>query len=269
MTGTANVTPAPPPAVMLSKSTDGGRTWSTAMAIPFSYENAAGRFAVSPKGALHLVYGRNPDPTVNGHGEIFYRGSTDGGATWSEPRVLTDEPPAALLGQYFPNISVAPNGRVDVVWWDTRDDRGIRSNDVYYSYSLDDGKTWSKNQRISDTSVDRRYGVWGINYDINSPPGVGSAEEFAIFGWDDTRNTDTSSPAVQGFGAGTQDIYTSVVQFAAVGGGTSVTAKVLLAATAGLVAVGLVLLVVALSARRRSGLPAPRRSRTEKVPAAP
>ena len=268
LSGTASVSPSPPSAQMLSKSTDGGRTWNTTMAIPFGYDNAAPRVAVTAGGAIHMVYGRNPEPSVGGHGEIYHRASTDGGATWSEEKAITDDPPAALLGQYFPNISAAPNGRVDVVWWDTRDDVGIRSNDVYYSHSVDDGKTWSKNQRITDRSVDRRYGVWGVNYDINSPPGVGSIDEYAIFGWDDTRNTDVSNADYStGFGAGTQDVFTSVAQFDAVGGGTSSTAKVLLAATAGLVVVGLILLVVAMSARRRTGGPIPPRATTAKTTA--
>ena len=268
LSGTANVSPSPPSAQMLSKSTDGGQTWTTTMASPFNYDNASPRAAVTREGVIHMVYGRNPTPDVSGGGEIYHRSSSDGGATWTEPKVITDDPPAGMFGQYFPNISIAANGRVDVVWWDTRDDVGIRSNDVYYSYSTDDGKTWSKNRRITDRSVDRRYGVWGINYDINSPPGVGSTEEYAIFGWDDTRNTDVTRPEyATGFGAGTQDIFTAAVQFEAVGGGTSATAKVLLAATAGLVVVGLVLLLVAMSARRKSGPPTPKKAAAGKAPA--
>ncbi len=98
---------------------------------------------MSPTGALHIVYPRNPRPELAGYSAIFAQVSTDGGKTWSVPKNLTDDDPARLVGQYIPNISVAPNGRVDAVWWDTRDDPGIRSNDVYYAYSTDEGKTWS------------------------------------------------------------------------------------------------------------------------------
>ena len=254
LTGTANVTPSPPAARMLSTSTDGGKTWSTTQAMPFSYENASPRMAVSKDGVIHIAYGRNPTPEINGYGEIYHQASTDGGKTWSEARAITDDDPKALTGQYHPNLSVAPNGRVDVVWWDTRSDPGIRSNDVYYAYSSDNGKTWSKNQRITDQSVDRRLGVWGANYDINSPPSVTSTDAFALFGWDDTRNTtEFYSPNVTSeFGGGLQDIYTAAVQFKVVGGGTSNAAKVALAAVGGLILVGLILLAVAVSSKRRT-----------------
>lgn len=253
MSGTANVTPSPPAARYLSTSTDGGRTWTTTQTMPFSYENPSARMAVSQEGVIHIVYGRNPRSELSGYGEIYHRASTDGGKSWSEPKALTDDDPDALVGQYHPNLSVAPNGRVDAVWWDTRDDPGIRSNDVYHAYSLDDGRTWSRNQRITDQSVDRRVGVWGANYDINSPPAVTSTNAYALFGWDDTRHTTEFYDAnvTSEFGGGLQDIYTANVQFSVVGGGTSNAARIALAGVAGLMAVGLALLAVAVSARRR------------------
>lgn len=42
-TGTANITPAPPGGLALSKSTDGGKTWSSVLAIPPSYDNVLQR----------------------------------------------------------------------------------------------------------------------------------------------------------------------------------------------------------------------------------
>ena len=261
LTGTANITPAPPAARMLSTSTDGGKTWTTAQAMPFDYDNASPRMAVTKEGDIHLVYGRNPRPELAGYGEIYHQASLDQGKTWSEPKALTDEKPEDLRGQFFPNISVAPNGRVDAVWWDTRDDPGFRSNDVYYAYSNDDGRTWSANRRITDQNVDRRLGVWGANYDINSPPSVMSTNAYALFGWDDTRNsTEVYDVAAEtsGFGGGLQDVYVAVAQFAPVGAANNDTARIVLAAVVGLVVVGLVLLGVALAAKRRNSPPATR-----------
>jgi hypothetical protein len=153
---------------------------------------------------------------------------------------------------------------VDVAWWDTRDDPGIRANDVYYTYSEDGGETWARNMRITDQTIDRRFGVWGNNYDQNSPVSLASVNEYAIIGWDDTRFSRgddgeivASDPVLDaGIGSGTQDIFVSTVQFTAVGGGASKTAKIVLAGVIGLLAVGLILLVIAMSSRRRAGEPA-------------
>ena len=253
----SNITPAPPAARYLSKSTDGGKTWNTSQIMPFAYENAAPRFAVSPEGVMHIVYSRNPKPDLNGYSEVYHQVSTDGGKTWSAPKALSDEPEANFNVQVIPNISVAPNGRVDAVWWDTRDDPGTRSNDVYYSYSTDDGRTWSPNRRITDQSVDRKVGVWGANYDITSPPSVYSTNEFAIFGWDDTRATAANYQIGHNgeYGAGIQDVYTAIAQFEAVGPANNDTARIVLAAVVGLLVVGLVLLGVAVAAKRRNGPP--------------
>jgi hypothetical protein len=48
-------------------------------------------------------------------------------------------------------MSVAPNGRIDVVWLDTRVDpmNGFNSA-LFYSYSTDQGETWSVNTQLSD-----------------------------------------------------------------------------------------------------------------------
>jgi hypothetical protein len=258
LSGTANVTPAPPAARMLSTSTDGGKTWTTTQVMPPSYDNASPRMAVSEEGAIHIVYGRNPTPDIAGGGEVYHQASLDGGKTWSDAKAISDDNPKDMFGQYFPNVSVAANGRVDAVWWDTRSDPGIRSNDLYYAYSDDNGKTWSQNRRITDRSVDRRLGVWGANYDINSPPSVGSTNAFAIFGWDDTRNTEGvySENVAKEFGGGLSDMYTAVAQFEVVGPANNDTARIVLAAVVGLLLVGLILLGVAVAAKRRNPPPA-------------
>ena len=268
LTGTANITPAPPSARMLSTTTDGGKTWTTAQAMPPGYDvPSRPAMAVSEDGVIHLVFQDNPTPAISGMGEIYHQVSTDGGKTWSEPKKVTDDPDADLRGQYFPNVSVAPNGRVDAVWWDTRDDPGIRSNDMYYAYSNDNGKTWSQNRRITDRSVDRRLGVWGANYDINSAPSVASTDAYAMFGWDDTRNTEGvyDESVLKEFGGGLSDMYTAVAQFEVVGPANNDTARIVLAAVVGLLIVGLVLLGVAVAAKRRN--PSPSTPATGKQPA--
>jgi hypothetical protein len=75
--------------------------------------------------------------------------STDGGVTFSSPLRINDDPGTSAW-QWFGTMSVAPNGRIDVVWLDTRDNPGTFLSALYFSYSMDGGVTWSTNQRLSD-----------------------------------------------------------------------------------------------------------------------
>lgn len=256
-TGTANIAESPPAGMALSKSTDGGRTWSSALSLPPSYDNARGgpanaysQLAVTEEGSLHIVYNVNPKPDIANYSEVFHRASYDGGQTWAEPKSIGDAEPTLYAGQYFPNLSVAPNGRIDVAWFDTRDTPGMRSTDVYYAYSEDDGRTWSKNLRMTDATIDRNLGVYGSGYDIAGQVGIASTEEYAVIGWDDTRNSDPGSKANIVPGGGLQDIYIAAAQFEALAGGTSTAARYVLAAVVGLLAVGLILVLAAFVTRR-------------------
>jgi hypothetical protein len=260
----ANITPGALGGEFVSKTTDNGKTWTASQAGPMTpYTNGIGRIAWSPEGGpqgtVHIVSQVNttvtPDNTsgISSYATVAYKQSTDGGKTWSQPKIISDNDPKSFYVSVIPNISVAPNGRLDVAFWDTRSDPGIRGNDVYYTHSEDDGKTWSKNLRITDKTVDRKLGVWGNNFDMSTPPGVASTNSFAVFGWDDTRLSDTTSPASAGFGAGVQDIFTAEVQYKAIGGGTSAGVKSALAGVVGLLAVGLVLLAVSVGQKRRDG----------------
>ena len=260
----ANLAPGVVTGEWVSKSADNGKTWTAVQVGPMTpTTGGVGRIAWSskggPDGTVHVVSQVNPSVTsqnpngIAANFDVVYKQSTDGGRTWSEPKTLNDDDPAQMYAQVIPMISVAPNGRLDATWWDTRSDPGTRGNDVYYSSSTDNGKTWSKNVRVTDRTIDRKLGVWGNNFDMSSPPGIASTNAYALFGWDDTRSSDTTSPASAGFGAGVQDIYTAAYQYEVLGGGMSTTVKAVLAGVVGLLFVGLVLLAVSVGQKRRVG----------------
>jgi hypothetical protein len=186
-------------------------------------------------------------------GDAIYGRSTDGGKTWTS-RVMNDDNPADYNFQWIPNVGIAPNGRVDVAWWDDREGASRVSNDIFYSYSDDNGVTWSKNVPVTDQSVNRAVGVWSNNYNLDAPPGMVSTDEFTFFGWDDTRNTDTSVPSNVQLGGGLQDIYLSAAQFEAIGSaGVSRAAEIALGAAIGVAAAGLLVVALAAAARRSGG----------------
>lgn len=85
-----------------------------------------------------------PDPL-----DVMFARSTDGGLTWSSPIRVNDDP-GNNAWQWFGTMSVAPDGRIDVVWLDTRDYPGTVLTSLYYAYSLDAGDTWSENIPLSE-----------------------------------------------------------------------------------------------------------------------
>lgn len=84
--------------------------------------------------------------------DVHFVRSTDGGDTWSAPIRVNDDSPKANSFQWFPMLSVAPNSRIDAVWYDTRNGTGdapYRYSQLYYAYSWDGGVTWSPNQAVT------------------------------------------------------------------------------------------------------------------------
>ncbi len=86
----------------------------------------------------------------NDPGDVMFAKSTDGGATFQPPvRINTDIGEDAY--QWFGTMSVAPNGRIDVIWLDTRDATNGIDSVLYYSFSEDEGESWSNNEPLSQS----------------------------------------------------------------------------------------------------------------------
>jgi hypothetical protein len=100
-------------------------------------------------GWLYVVWSLDPpgpDPL-----DVMFSRSTDGGTTWSLPKRLNDDAGVTAF-QWFGTMSVAPNGRLDVIWNDTRNHlTNVRLSEVYYASSNDGGTTWTANQQLTPT----------------------------------------------------------------------------------------------------------------------
>lgn len=99
-------------------------------------------------GNVYLLCSVNRNSTSDPADVMFVR-STDGGVSWSSPIKINDDPGTTAY-QWFGTMSVAPNGRIDAIWLDTRDNPGTYLSALYYSNSKDGGVTWSQNERLSD-----------------------------------------------------------------------------------------------------------------------
>jgi hypothetical protein len=87
----------------------------------------------------------NPDPA-----DVMFASSTNGGINWSSPVRVNDDLSTSAY-QWFGTMSVAPTGRIDVIWLDTRDNPGSYNSALYYSNSKNGGETWSPNEKLSDS----------------------------------------------------------------------------------------------------------------------
>ena len=90
----------------------------------------------------HVYLLGSVDPPGSDPLDVHLVRSTDGGQTWSAPITVSDDPTGSSW-QWFGTLSVAPNGRLDVVWNDTRSDSSGRLSELYYAWSTDGGVSWS------------------------------------------------------------------------------------------------------------------------------
>ena len=82
--------------------------------------------------------------------DVMFVRSTDGGATFSAPQKINDDPVNPSKWHWFGTFSVAPNGRLDAVWYDTRNAANNTDSQLFYSFSTDAGVTWSPNVAVSN-----------------------------------------------------------------------------------------------------------------------
>jgi hypothetical protein len=190
------------------RSTDGGATFAEPVEIDPGNADAARPPVIAADAdsqALYVVWNshaeqRNVGDDFDGDFDIFFLASGDGGGSWGERLVLNDDD--SDVDQYLPGLSIAPDGRLDVAWYDDRlnpaePEDGLQ--DVYATSSSNQGRTFSPNVRITDRSIDRTIGVWGNNIDSHHNVGVAATGDDTYLAWQDSRNGDREAQA--------EDIY--------------------------------------------------------------
>lgn len=181
--------------IVVAVSSDGGRNFSPgSVAEP----------AVVPPERVMLIFTMPPPALVargsgfclawsdarNGDADVFLRCSS--GGTWGTSRRINDDPVGNGLSQYLPALSVAPGGRLDAVFYDRRRDPDNVGTDVYYAYSTNGGRTFSRNQRLNrflfDSRIGQTYAVPSAKGKTEFGSGLGllSGRRLTLVVWPDT-----------------------------------------------------------------------------------
>lgn len=133
--------------VLMSVSSDGGKTWGPGLASADGATGLGGEPVVQPNGTVIV-------PFQNGGINAFR--STNGGKSWSTTVSVATIDAAFDAGDIrnpdLPSVGIDGGGKVFAVWSDCRFRSGCPSNDIVMSTSSN-GVTWSSVSRIPIDSV--------------------------------------------------------------------------------------------------------------------
>lgn len=204
-----------PFALVVARSRDGGRTW--AQSVVDDRIVPVGRFiafiapfpslAVDPRsGRLHVAF----HDARAGDADVHVWTLDPGEARWYGP-VRVDGRGGEGSIQSLPQIAVAPDGRLDVVYYDRREDPAGHLAEVTLRSSGDGGASFGERVTLSSAPTDLRIGAGGERGlpDIGSRIGLVSESAEATAVWSDARDGTEASNK--------HDIRTNTARFADTG----------------------------------------------------
>ncbi|MGI8944728.1 MAG: hypothetical protein ACR2GL_00625 [Thermoleophilaceae bacterium] len=112
-----------------------------------------------------------------------------GESSWKGPLRVNDTRERDGTTQYLPQLAVAPDGRLDVVYLDRRDDNSDVLNEVSLQSSFDDGSSFRDRIELSDQASSSRIGFGSERGlpDLGSRLALVSSDTVAYAVWPDTR----------------------------------------------------------------------------------
>jgi hypothetical protein len=120
--------------VYLSRSSDGGKTWTDPVALSGESRSAFNPGLARSGEHLLLVW----QDARTGRDRIYAATSGDGGVTWSSPTRVDHVPAGSAAGTGSPALAVGSDSEVFVTWHDGRNGR----DDIFFGRSPDFGRTW-------------------------------------------------------------------------------------------------------------------------------
>ena len=182
-----------PSTLVLARSVDRGATWSESVVgrglVPIKrflvFLPEFPSVALARDGRIYAAY----HSAVLGDPDVWLWSLAPGAASWSGPTRVNDTKRRDGTAQYLPKLAVAPDGRLDVLYYDRRSDPGNLLNEVSLQSSFDDGRTFTPAIRLSSRPSDSRIGFGAKEGlpDLGSRLALLSTDRAALGLWTDTR----------------------------------------------------------------------------------
>ncbi len=149
-----------PVEVFVSRSADGGQSWTTTSLDVSSAAPGCSAQVCSPgflgsqmalasddAGIIYAIW--NSGSVIGGPQRIYFSSSTNEGGSWSAKVGISNAPPG--VEHCFPTIAAGSAGDVRVAWMDTRkvDPENHPVWNTFYRASTNGGATWSEESQLS------------------------------------------------------------------------------------------------------------------------
>lgn len=179
--------------LVVARSEDFGQTWQESVAgariVPISrfvvFRPVFPAIAVDRAGRVFVAY---QDGRLS-PSDVDVWSSTPASRSWNGPVRVNDTAPHDRTSQYEPQLAAAPDGRLDVLYYDRRNDPANVMNVTSLQSSFDHGRTFTSAVRLSSSRFSSRIGHGGREGlpDLGDRLGLISGDDFAFAAWTDTR----------------------------------------------------------------------------------
>ncbi len=149
--------------VEVSSSADSGKTFSNPVRVNLEKQKVTAHGEIRPKiaigknGHIYVTWMQNLPARFSGH--IWFARSVDGGKHFEKPYVVHQD--RAEIGHAFEELVLSPDGRITVIWLDSRDlvkakQQGKKhaGSSIYFAVSTDEGKTFQPERKLADNTCE-------------------------------------------------------------------------------------------------------------------